>query len=90
LLDEPSLGLAPLIVRQIFELIETINRTDKITILLVEQNAYHGLKLAHYGHVLVQGRVALSGSGAELLANPEIRGHYLEGGLTLNNKGEHL
>ena len=81
LLDEPSLGLAPLIVRQIFELIERINREEKITILLVEQNAYHGLKLAHLAHVLVQGRVALSGSGKELLANPEIRAHYLEGGL---------
>ena len=82
LLDEPSLGLAPLIVRQIFELIETINIQEKITIFLVEQNAYHGLKLAHHAHVLVQGRVTLSGSGAELLANPEIRAHYLEGGLT--------
>ena len=82
LLDEPSLGLAPLIVRQIFELIERINREDHITILLVEQNAYHGLKLAHQAHVLVQGNMALSGSGAELLANPEIRAHYLEGGLS--------
>ena len=82
LLDEPSLGLAPIIVRQIFELIDRINRDEKITILLVEQNAYHGLKLAHRAHVLVQGRVALSGSGAELLANPEIRSHYLEGGLS--------
>jgi len=87
LLDEPSLGLAPIIVRQIFELIERINRDEKITILLVEQNAFHGLKLAHHAHVLVQGRVALSGTGAELLANSEIRSHYLEGGLGTNNKG---
>ena len=87
LLDEPSLGLAPIIVRQIFDLIDRINREEKITILLVEQNAFHGLKLAHYAHVLVQGRVALSGTGAELLANPEIRGHYLEGGLASTNKG---
>ena len=90
LLDEPSLGLAPLIVRQIFELIERINREEKITILLVEQNAYHGLKLAHLAHVLVQGRVALSGSGAELLANAEIRAHYLEGGLAKTEQGSTL
>ena len=88
LLDEPSLGLAPIIVRQIFELIERINREEKITILLVEQNAYHGLKLAHHAHVLVQGRLALSGTGAELLANPEIRAHYLGGGLSTNQQGE--
>ena len=88
LLDEPSLGLAPLIVRQIFELIERINREEQITILLVEQNAYHGLKLAHQAHVLVQGRVALSGPGTELLANPEIRAHYLEGGLATNHQGD--
>ena len=88
LLDEPSLGLAPLIVRQIFQLIERINREQNITILLVEQNAFHGLKLAHQAHVLVQGRVALSGSGAELLANPEIRVHYLEGGLTTSEGQE--
>ena len=90
LLDEPSLGLAPLIVRQIFELIKRINRDDNMTILLVEQNAFHGLKLAHHAHVLVQGRVALSGSGAELLANAEIRAHYLEGGLSTHNTGSVL
>ena len=84
LLDEPSLGLAPLIVRQIFELIKTINAQQKITVLLVEQNAYHGLKLADRAQVLVQGRVTLSGTGAELSANPEIRAHYLEGGLTVH------
>ncbi len=80
LLDEPSLGLAPLVVRHIFEIIRTINREQGVTIFLVEQNAYHALKLAHRGHVMVNGRITLSGSGAELLANPEIRAHYLEGG----------
>jgi branched-chain amino acid transport system ATP-binding protein len=80
LLDEPSLGLAPLIVRQIFEVIRELNRSQKVTVLLVEQNAYHALKLAHRGHVLVNGKIAMSGTGAELLANPEVRGAYLEGG----------
>jgi branched-chain amino acid transport system ATP-binding protein len=80
LLDEPSLGLAPLVVRQIFEIIAAINREQGVTVFLVEQNAYHALKLAHRAHVMVNGRITLSGSGAELLANPEIRAHYLEGG----------
>lgn len=80
LLDEPSLGLAPLIVKQIFSVIKTINETRGMTIFLVEQNAYHALKLAHRGYVLVTGKVTLRGSGAELLANPEVRGAYLEGG----------
>jgi len=81
LLDEPSLGLAPLVVRQIFEIIATINREQGVTVLLVEQNAYHALRLAHRGHVMVNGRIVLSGSGAELLADPEIRAHYLDGGV---------
>ncbi len=80
LLDEPSLGLAPLVVRHIFELIAHVNREEKVTVLLVEQNAYHALTLAHRAHVMVNGRISLSGSGAELLANREIRAHYLEGG----------
>jgi branched-chain amino acid transport system ATP-binding protein len=80
LLDEPSLGLAPLVVRHIFDLIARINREQKVTVFLVEQNAFHALKLAHRGYVLVNGRVMLSGSGAELLNNPDIRSHYLEGG----------
>ncbi len=82
LLDEPSLGLAPLVVRHIFQLIEQINRDQGVTVFLVEQNAYHALKLAHRGYVMVNGRVTLSGTGAELLANKEIRAHYLEGGVT--------
>ncbi|MGE5505923.1 MAG: ABC transporter ATP-binding protein [Actinomycetota bacterium] len=82
LLDEPSLGLAPMVVRHIFEIIAEINREQKVTVFLVEQNAYHALKLAHRGYVMVNGRVTLSGTGRELLANPEIRSHYLEGGVT--------
>lgn len=80
LLDEPSLGLAPLVVKQIFETIATINREQGMTIFLVEQNAYLALKTAHRGYVLVNGEVTLSGSGADLLARPEIRAAYLEGG----------
>ena len=80
LLDEPSLGLAPLLVKQIFDTIREINAREGMTILLVEQNAYHALKLAHRGYVLVNGRITMSGSGSELLANPEVRAAYLEGG----------
>ncbi len=80
LLDEPSLGLAPMLVKQIFSSIVEINRDQGLTILLVEQNAYQALKIAHRGYVLATGRVVLEGSGAELLANPEIRSAYLEGG----------
>lgn len=80
LLDEPSLGLAPLVVKQIFSIIEEINRRDGVTVLLVEQNAYHALKLAHRGYVLVNGRITMTGSGAELLADEQIRAAYLEGG----------
>lgn len=80
LLDEPSLGLAPLIVRQIFEAIAELNRADGLTIFLVEQNAFHALKLAHRAYVMVNGRITMSGTGRELLARPEIRAAYLEGG----------
>ena len=80
LLDEPSLGLAPLIVRQIFESIGRIAREEGVTIFLVEQNAFHALRLADRGYVLANGRVRLSGSGKELLANQEVRAAYLEGG----------
>ncbi|MBS0519189.1 MAG: ABC transporter ATP-binding protein [Proteobacteria bacterium] len=82
LLDEPSLGLAPLVVQQIFEAIGRIAREEGVTIFLVEQNAYHALRLANRGYVLVNGRVRLSGTGAELLANAEVRAAYLEGGQT--------
>ena len=80
LLDEPSLGLAPLIVKQIFEVIRELNRTEGLTVFLVEQNAYHALKLADRGLVLVNGAITMSGAGHELLARPEIRAAYLEGG----------
>ena len=80
LLDEPSLGLAPLVVRQIFGAIRQLNRDTGLTVLLVEQNAFQALRLAHRGYVLVNGAVTMAGSGAELLARPEIRAAYLEGG----------
>ena len=79
LLDEPSLGLAPLVVRQIFTAIRELNRAEGLTVLLVEQNAYQALRLAHRGYVLVNGAITMSGPGAELLARPEIRAAYLEG-----------
>ncbi len=80
LLDEPSLGLAPLIVKQIFDAIRELNRTQGLTVFLVEQNAFGALKLATRGYVMVNGRVTMSGTGQELLANPEVRAAYLEGG----------
>jgi branched-chain amino acid transport system ATP-binding protein len=80
LLDEPSLGLAPLIARQIFEVIRTLNAQEKLTVFLVEQNAFHALKLAHRGYVMVNGCITLSGSGQELLERDEIKTAYLEGG----------
>lgn len=80
MLDEPSLGLAPLIVRQIFDAIRELNRSEGLTVFLVEQNAFHALKLAHRGYVLVNGLVTLSGEGKELLERPEVRAAYLEGG----------
>jgi branched-chain amino acid transport system ATP-binding protein len=80
LLDEPSLGLAPLIVKQIFDAIQELNRSSGLTVFLVEQNAFGALKLANRGYVMVNGNVTMSGTGKELLANPEVRAAYLEGG----------
>jgi branched-chain amino acid transport system ATP-binding protein len=80
MLDEPSLGLAPLIVRQIFDAIKKLNTEDGLTVFLVEQNAFHALKLAHRGYVMVNGLITLSGTGRELLDRPEIKSAYLEGG----------
>ena len=77
---EPSLGLAPLIVKQIFEAIDILNKETGLTVFLVEQNAFGALKLAHRGYVLVNGQVTMSGSGQELLADPKVRAAYLEGG----------
>ena len=80
LLDEPSLGLAPIVVKQIFGAIRQINEERKMTIFLVEQNAYHALNLAHRGYVMVNGVITMTGKGKELLARPEVRAAYLEGG----------
>jgi len=80
LLDEPSLGLAPLIARQIFDTIRVLNERDGLSVLLVEQNAYHALRLAHRGYVIVNGAITMTGTGHELLARPEVRAAYLEGG----------
>jgi branched-chain amino acid transport system ATP-binding protein len=80
MLDEPSLGLAPISVRQIFDAIRELNRREGMTIFLVEQNAYHALKLAHRGYVMVNGLITMQGTGAELLERPDIRAAYLEGG----------
>ena len=76
MLDEPSLGLSPLVVKTIFELIQTLNE-QKMTILLVEQNIYQALKIAHSGFVIKTGRITLSGPGAELLADPEVQKAYM-------------
>jgi branched-chain amino acid transport system ATP-binding protein len=80
LLDEPSLGLAPLVARQIFAAIKTLNVQEKLTVFLVEQNAFHALRLAHRGYVMVNGAITLAGTGQELLARPEVKAAYLEGG----------
>jgi branched-chain amino acid transport system ATP-binding protein len=80
LLDEPSLGLAPLVVKQIFDIIADLNERTGLTVLLVEQNAFHALRLADRGYVMVNGAITMSGTGRELLDRPEIRAAYLEGG----------
>jgi branched-chain amino acid transport system ATP-binding protein len=77
LLDEPSLGLAPRLVHQIFAVVRDLNRREGLTILLVEQNAYHALHLADRGYVLVNGLITMSGTGRELLDRPEVRTAYL-------------
>jgi len=82
LLDEPSLGLAPLIAQQIFDAIRDLNAREKLTVFLVEQDAFHALKLAHRGYVMVNGLITLAGTGTELLERPEVRAAYLEGGRT--------
>jgi branched-chain amino acid transport system ATP-binding protein len=87
LLDEPSLGLAPLIVKQIFEVIKELNSNHGLPVFIVEQNAYHALKLAHRGYVMVNGRITLSGSGAELLSSEEVQTAYLDGGRRKETQG---
>jgi branched-chain amino acid transport system ATP-binding protein len=78
LLDEPSLGLAPIIVKQIFQILKDVASTG-MTIFLVEQNANHALKLANRGYVMVNGEIRMTGTGEELLVNPEVREAYLGG-----------
>src|SRR6202161_3923320 len=80
LLDEPSLGLAPLVVKQIFQVIAELNKSEGLTVFLVEQNAFHALKLAHRGYVMVNGAITMQGRGADLLAHLDVRAAYLEGG----------
>ena len=79
LLDEPSLGLAPIYIRKIFQIIHEINRTDGVSILLVEQNAHHALRLAHHAYVLQHGQIVLAGTGNELLNSSEVKDAYLAG-----------
>ena len=80
LLDEPSLGLAPLVVRQIFDVLRDLNRREGLSVFLVEQNAFGALKLAHRGYVMVNGRITMAAPSADLLADPKVRAAYLEGG----------
>ncbi len=77
LLDEPSMGLAPLVIRQIFEIISQINKESNTTIFLVEQNANQALQIAHRGYVLENGEITLSGPAKELLTNPDVQKAYL-------------
>ena len=79
LLDEPSLGLAPLLVREIIGVVRLLKKQGA-TVLLVEQNAHHALRLAHRGYVMITGEIALSGTGADLMNNAEVKAAYLEGG----------
>jgi branched-chain amino acid transport system ATP-binding protein len=79
MLDEPSLGLAPLIVQEIFRIIETINREEKTTILLVEQNARLALRIASYGYIMEGGRIVLDGESDKLRANEDVKEFYLGG-----------
>lgn len=79
LLDEPALGLAPLMVQRIFEIITMLNREKQLSVLLVEQNARQALKIAHRGYVLETGKLVLSGTGSELLDNSDVKKAYLGG-----------
>ena len=87
LLDEPSLGMAPLIIKKIFEIIKKITHEQTTTVFLVEQNAYHTLNLADRGYVMVNGKITMSGTGQELLERKEVRAAYLEGGAALEQGG---
>jgi branched-chain amino acid transport system ATP-binding protein len=87
LLDEPSLGLAPLVTKQIFGVIKQLNQEQGLTVFIVEQNAYHALKLADRGYVMVNGRITMSGTGGELLKSEEVQSAYLEGGRRKDTHG---
>ena len=80
LLDEPSLGIAPKLVNQIFSSIKNINKEKKVTVFLVEQNAKKALELADRAYVVVNGKISLEGQGKDLLNNPDVQAAYLEGG----------
>lgn len=77
MMDEPSLGLAPLVVKDIFDIIKRLNKNSGMTILLIEQNANAALKIADYGYVLETGNIGLEGSGAELMSNEKVKELYL-------------
>ena len=85
LLDEPSLGLAPLYIKKIFQTLRELNREHGMTVLLVEQNAHHALRVAHRAYVMQNGSIVLSGSGRELLASAQVRAAYLDGGQTASD-----
>ena len=80
LLDEPSLGLAPLVVKDIFAIIERINREQGVSMLLVEQNAHVALGVAHYGYIMENGRIVINGPTDKLLKDPDVQRFYLGSG----------
>jgi len=82
LLDEPSLGLAPLVVKEIFQIIKRINEEHETTIILVEQNANMALQIAHYGYVMENGKIVMEGKAEELRENPDVREFYLGMGVS--------
>ena len=84
LLDEPSLGLAPLVVRADFRRAAQAEQEDGLTIFIVEQNAYHALKLADRGYVMVNGAITMAGPASDLLARDDVRAAYLEGGAAVS------
>ena len=77
LLDEPSLGLAPMLVEEIFEIVERLNKDEGVTVLLVEQNAAMALSIAHYGYIMENGRIVLDGAAESLRDNADIKEFYL-------------
>ena len=77
LLDEPSLGLAPMLVREIFEIVQRINEEQGTTIVLVEQNANMALQIAHYGYVMENGKIVMEGKASDLRENPDVKEFYL-------------